>query len=45
MYITELNVRVAKRPVPERGTGLMAEMEGFEPSKGVNPYLLSREAH
>ncbi len=22
----------------------MAEREGFEPSKGVNPYFLSREA-
>lgn len=22
-----------------------AETEGFEPSRGVNPYLLSREAH
>jgi hypothetical protein len=23
----------------------LAETEGFEPSRGVNPYLLSREAH
>ena len=30
---------------PKRGFNYYAETEGFEPSRGVNPYLLSREAH
>lgn len=35
-----------KKPRDSKGTaGLFAETAGFEPARGVNPYLLSREAH
>ena len=35
-----------EKPRDSKGTaGLFAETAGFEPARGVNPYLLSREAH
>ena len=41
-----LHVLDITKPRDSKGTaGLFAETAGFEPARGVNPYLLSREAH
>ena len=41
-----LHVLGITKPRDSNGTtGLFAETAGFEPARGVNPYLLSREAH
>ena len=38
-------IGIEKPRVFKENSGLFAETAGFEPARGVNPYLLSREAH
>ena len=38
-------MNTTKSPDNPKAAGTIAETAGFEPARGVSPYLLSREAH